>query len=105
MGILVWLVLKREKLSTRVMSPKVDGTAEYGLAFMKLPVVWWCFSLFLLSTMTLAVVQNFSVSTLKVMHSVNFEAATVTLTAYRLCGAAGMLVGASLRSGPTTATM
>jgi FSR family fosmidomycin resistance protein-like MFS transporter len=55
--------------------------------------------------MTLAVVQNFSVSTLKVMHSVNFEAATVTLTAYRLCGAAGMLVRASLRSGPTTATM
>jgi MFS family permease len=63
------------------------------MAFMKLPVVWWCFSFFLLSTMTLAVVQNFSVSILKAMHGVSFEAATLTLTAYMLCGAFGMLVG------------
>jgi predicted MFS family arabinose efflux permease len=60
---------------------------------MRLPVVWWCFAFFLLSTMTLAVVQSFSVSILKAMHGVSFEAATLTLTAYSLCGAAGMLVG------------
>jgi MFS family permease len=60
---------------------------------MKLPVVWWCFGFFLLSTMTLAVVQSFSVSILKAMHNVSFEAATMTLTAYMLCGALGMLLG------------
>ena len=60
---------------------------------MKLPVVWWCFSFFLLSTMTLAMVQGFSVSLLKAMHGVSVEAATVTLTAYMLCGALGMAVG------------
>ena len=43
--------------------------------------------------MTLAVVQAFSVSLLKALHSVSFEAATLTLTAYMLCGALGMLVG------------
>ena len=60
---------------------------------MKLPVVWWCFSFFLLSTMTLAVVQSFSVSILKAVHGVSLETATLTLTAYMLCGAAGVLVG------------
>jgi MFS family permease len=60
---------------------------------MKLPVVWWCFGFFLLSTMTLAVVQSFSVSILKAMHNISFEAATFTLTAYMLCGALGMFVG------------
>lgn len=60
---------------------------------MKLPVVWWCFAFFLLSTMTLAVIQSFSVSILKAMHGISFEAATLTLTAYMLCGALGMFVG------------
>lgn len=63
------------------------------MAFMKLPVVWWCFSFFLLSTMTMAVVQSFSVSILKAMHGVSIEAATLTLSAYMLCGALGILVG------------
>jgi len=55
--------------------------------------VWWCFSFFLLSTMTLSVVQTFSVSILQEMHQVTFEAATLTLTAYMLCAAAGMFLG------------
>ena len=56
-------------------------------------MVWWCFGFFLLSTMTLAVVQSFSVSILKAMHGISFEAATFTLTAYMLCGAVGMFIG------------
>jgi MFS family permease len=56
-------------------------------------VVWWCFGFFLLSTMTLAVVQSFAVSILKAMHGISFEAATFTLTAYMLCGALGMFAG------------
>jgi predicted MFS family arabinose efflux permease len=63
------------------------------MAFMKLPVVWWCFGFFLLSTMTMAVVQSFSVSILKAMHGISIEVATLTLSAYMLCGALGMLVG------------
>ena len=89
----VLLFLQRDKLSTQVVVHPADLPAEHDLAFMKLPVVWWCFGFFLLSTMTLAVVQNFSVSILKAMHGVSFEAATLTLTAYMLCGAMGMLVG------------
>jgi predicted MFS family arabinose efflux permease len=96
-GVLVLLVINRDKLSTQVAHRDphavAKGHAEHDMAFMKLPVVWWCFGFFLLSTMTLAVVQSFSVSILKAMHGISFEAATYTLTAYMLCGALGMLVG------------
>jgi MFS transporter, FSR family, fosmidomycin resistance protein len=88
--ILYW---QRDKLRTEVARRRLNAGAAGDLAFMKLPVVWWCFGFFLLSTMTLAVVQSFSVSILKAMHGISFEAATLTLTAYMLCGAVGMLVG------------
>ena len=87
------LYSKRAQLKTEVAVHPADAPVEHSMAFMKLPVVWWCFGFFLLSTMTLAVVQAFSVSLLKALHSVSFEAATLTLTAYMLCGALGMLVG------------
>nr|MDP2190356.1 MFS transporter [Rhodoferax sp.] len=92
-GILLLLILQRDKLSTQVMLRQADGQAEHDMAFMKLPVVWWCFAFFLLSTMTLAVVQVFSVSILKAMHGIRFETATLMLTAYMLCSALGILVG------------
>ena len=92
-AILLLLVLQRDKLQTTVAVRRQDEKREHDLAFMKLPVVWWCFGFFLLSTMTLAVVQSFAVSLLKALHGVSFEAATMTLTAYMLCGAAGVLVG------------
>ena len=94
--VLVLLVLHRDQLLTQAVPARAQGGGggDGGdLAFMKLPVVWWCFSFFLLSTMTFAMVQSFAVSLLKAMHGVSFEAATMTLTAYSLSAAAGMLVG------------
>jgi FSR family fosmidomycin resistance protein-like MFS transporter len=91
--ILLFLYVHREKLSTKVVQRHPNATAEHDFAFMKMPVIWWCFIFFLLTTMTLAVVQIFSVSILKAMHGVSFEAATLTLTAYMLCSAVGMFVG------------
>lgn len=91
--ILVLLVLQRDMLRTQTAAHHPDAPKEHSMAFMKLPVVWWCFGFFLLSTMTLAVVQSFAISILKAMHGVSLEAATLTLSAYMLCGALGMLVG------------
>ena len=91
--VLALLVWRRDILATAMVAhPKSEHT-PHSLAFMKLPVVWWCFAFFFLSTMTFAVVQSFSVSILQAMHGVTFEAATMTLTAYLLCAAAGMFVG------------
>jgi FSR family fosmidomycin resistance protein-like MFS transporter len=97
LAILALLVVQREHLSTTVVARVPANAAaakpEHALAFMKLPVVWWCFGFFLLSTMTLAVVQNYAVSILKAMHGVSFEAATLTISSYMLCGAVGMFIG------------
>ncbi len=102
--VLLIMFVNRSSLLTEVSSSVQagDGSGQDGgsscraggdLAFLKLPVVWWCFGFFLLSTMTLAVIQSFSSSILKAVHGVSFEAASVTVTAYMLCGALGMLVG------------
>jgi len=91
--VLALLVVQRDKIHTKVVHHEPNVHKEHDMAFMKLPVVWWCFGFFLLSTMTLAVVQSFSVSILKAMHGISFEAATLTLTAYMLCGAVGMFIG------------
>jgi MFS family permease len=98
LGIFLLLVWQRRALHTQVTSHKQEAGAEHTLAFLKIPVVWWCFGFFLLSTMTLAVVQSFAVSILQAMHNVTFEAATMTLTAYMLCAALGMLLGGFVAS-------
>ncbi len=92
-AVLLLLFWQRERLRTEVHVRHGDAPAGSDLAFMKLPVVWWCFSFFLLSTMTLAVVQSFAPSILKQLYGVSVEAATLTVSAYMLCGAAGMFVG------------
>ncbi len=91
LGILFW---HRGLLKTTASTPpQGQARGSHDLAFLRLPVVWWCFAFFLLSTVTLAVVQNFSVPILKALHGVSLERASMTLTAYMLCGAVGMLVG------------
>lgn len=92
-AVLALLFWQRDKLRTEVQVRHADAPKGSDLAFMKLPVVWWCFAFFLLSTMTLAVVQSFAPSILKAVHGVSVEAATLTISAYMLCGALGMLVG------------
>jgi len=90
LGVLFW---QRDKLLTEVVVRHADAPRGGDLAFLKLPVVWWCFAFFLLSTMTLAVVQTFAPSILNVVHGVSVEMATLTISAYMLCSALGMLVG------------
>jgi MFS transporter, FSR family, fosmidomycin resistance protein len=92
-AVFVLLYWQRDLLRTEVVVRPAHSTRSSEVAFLKLPVVWWCFAFFLLSTMTLAVVQTYSASILKAVHAVSLEAATLTLTAYMLCGALGMLVG------------
>jgi predicted MFS family arabinose efflux permease len=92
--VLLMLVLNRAALKTEPSArPQGGAGVTNDLAFMRLPVVWWCFAFFLLSTVTLAVVQNFSVPILKALQGVSLELASMTLTAYMLCGAVGMLIG------------
>lgn len=92
-AVLALLFWQRALLRTEVHVRHADAPKGSDLAFMRLPVVWWCFAFFLLSTMTLAVVQSYAPSILKQLHGVSVEAATLTVSAYMLCGAVGMFVG------------
>lgn len=92
-AVLALLALQRVHLRTEAVRRSADAPKGSDLAFLRLPVVWWCFGFFFLSTMTLAVIQSFSVSLLQALYGVTFEAATLTLTAYMLSGAVGMFVG------------
>jgi MFS transporter, FSR family, fosmidomycin resistance protein len=90
-----------EKTAVTVKTPgstSANLSLESPFAYLKLSVVWWCFGFFMLSTVTLAMVQSFSVPILKALHGVSFEIATLTLTAYLLCGAFGILVGGFIAS-------
>ena len=90
------LLVFRRYLQTQAVprhNASSEAPREHAMAFMKLPVVWWCFAFFFLSTMTLAVVSSFSVSILKALYGVSFEAATLTLTGYMLSGAVGVFIG------------
>lgn len=93
--VLLLMVWQRDALTTSpCATPSANTPAPVSaLAFMKHAVIWWCFAYFFLSTMTLAVVQNFSVPILQALHNVTLEQASMTLTGYMLCGAAGMLLG------------
>ena len=92
-SVLAVLFWNRDKLRTEVVVRHPDAPRGSDLDFLKLPVVWWCFAFFLLSTMTLAVVQSFAPSILKALYGVSVEAATLTISAYMLFGALGMLIG------------
>jgi MFS transporter, FSR family, fosmidomycin resistance protein len=93
--ILLLMIWQRDALTTVTVRTPTPGAQRPApaLAFLKHAVIWWCFAFFFLSTITLAVVQNFSVPILQAMHHVTLEQASMTLTAYMLCGAAGMLLG------------
>ena len=102
--ILAMLVAKRAHLKTEVVRRAADAPRGSDVAFLRLPVVWWCFAFFLLSTMTLAVVQNFASPIMQAMHGVSFESATTMITAYMLAGALGMFVGGFVAARMPAAT-
>lgn len=96
-GVLALLWWQRDKLLTEVVVRAPRGTAgatgASDLAFLRLPVVWWCFTFFLFSTMTLAVVQSFAPSVMQALYGASMQTATLTVSAYMLCSAAGMFAG------------
>ena len=93
--VLATLLLHREKLLTVVTLRRADAVAlpSDGAGFLKQPVIWWCFAFFMCSTITMSMMQGYSVSLLQAVHHVSFNAATATLTGYMLCGALGTVTG------------
>jgi FSR family fosmidomycin resistance protein-like MFS transporter len=89
--LLLWVY--RDLLSTTVVRHDKAVSGDHSLAFLKLPVVWWCFGFFFCGTMTLAVIQSFGTPILQAVHHLSFEQATGVVSAYMLASAVGMFIG------------
>ncbi len=66
---------------------------ESPFSYMKLPVVWWCFAFFFLTTVMLSVIQNYSSPILSKLFGASPAVAAMTITAYMTAGAVGMFMG------------
>lgn len=69
---------------------------EHPLAFLKLPSVWLCFSFFFWSTAALSAIQSFAAPALQALYGLPAQQASMVVSGYMLCGAAGMVAGGFL---------
>ncbi len=76
------------------------GPGEDRFAFLRLPAVWACFGFFLVFSAALGGVQSFAPAAAAHMHGISPEQVAMCLSAYMLCGAAGMVLGGQLLRDP-----
>lgn len=69
---------------------------EHPMAFLRLPSVWLCFSFFFWVTVSLSAMQSFASPALGQLYGLPLSTTAFVVTAYMLCGAAGMGVGGFL---------
>lgn len=78
--------------------PGAAAAPEHALAFLRLPSVWLCFSFFFWTTCALSAVQSFASPALQAMYGLPLGLTAFIVTAFMLCGAAGMVAGGFLVS-------
>ena len=93
---------KRDELSNALVDASRDtgkrarGSDVTVSGLLKLPLVWFAFSFFFLSTLVLAALQNFAPSLMRSLYGLSLAAGTSALTAYLIGGAAGVAMGGFL---------
>ena len=70
--------------------------ADHPLAFLKLPVLWFCFAFFFFATAAFAAIQSFTGPALQLMYGLPLTASATVVTGYMLAGAVGMVGGGFL---------
>ncbi|TRZ65615.1 MAG: MFS transporter [Rhodocyclaceae bacterium] len=97
-AVLLILYWRRESIAVDKLPAKPGHLAEdpVDLAFLKVRAVWICFAFFLLTTMALGVLQNFSPTILNRLYPLSLAAATSALTVYMVGSACGILLGGFL---------
>ncbi|RZT98176.1 MFS transporter [Rivibacter subsaxonicus] len=101
--VLLLMLLNRDAIDDRqgawthdAHHARAGAAQEHPMAFLKLPSVWLCFSFFFFSTAALAAIQSFAGPALQQLHGLPLSITAFVVTAYMLCGAAGMVVGGFL---------
>ncbi|MBG6072600.1 MFS family permease [Polaromonas sp. CG_9.7] len=101
-GVLLVLLLQRDKLALQPAEPTANATAAGGnLDFLKIPAVWMCFSFFFWNAVVLSVVQAFAPEAARQLHGMPLTLVAVCLTVYMVCAAGGMVLGGFLAADPT----
>jgi len=97
-AVLLILYWRRESIAVEELPAKAGQRANdpVDLGFLKVRVVWLCFGFFLLTTMALGVLQNFSPTILNRLYPLSLAAATSALTVYMVGSACGILLGGFL---------
>lgn len=89
--------LSSGKLSATTATASAAAAAQqppaHALAFLRLPSVWLCFMFFFWSTCALCAVQSFASPALQQMFALPLTTASLVITGFMLCGAAGMVAG------------
>lgn len=71
----------------------IPAVPQPALDFLKLPVLWMCFSFFFLVTAALAAIQTFSGPALHALYGLPLADAATVVTGFTLLGALGMVLG------------
>jgi predicted MFS family arabinose efflux permease len=82
--------------AAQVPAQGAGNSAEPTFAFLTLPAVWLCFAFLFFSTCALAAVQSFAGPALRQLSGLSASTASLIVTGYMLCGAAGMVAGGFL---------
>jgi MFS family permease len=96
------LALNRRAIDDRLgdwahdKQPVPGAKPEHPMAFLRLSSVWLCFAFFFWSTVALSSIQSFASPALQQLHGLPLSWAAFVVTAYMLCGAAGMVAGGFL---------
>jgi MFS transporter, FSR family, fosmidomycin resistance protein len=69
---------------------------EHPMAFLKLPVLWMCFTFFLCSTGALSAIQGFASPALQRQYALPETTTAFVVTAFMICGALGIVGGGFL---------
>lgn len=93
-----WTHGKAEK-GARSQGTPTASAREHPMAFLRLPSVWLCFSFFFWVTVSLSAMQSFAGPALGQLYGLPLSTTAFVVTAYMLCGAAGMAVGGFLVGG------
>jgi len=97
-AVLLILYWRRDSIAVDELPARAGAAPaqSVGLAFLKVRVVWLCFWFFLLTTMALGVLQNFSPTILGRLYPLSLAAATSALTVYMVGSACGIFLGGFL---------
>lgn len=98
LAVLALLVWQRDALDTRSAHKAAVAAQheEHPLAFLRLGSVWLCFSFFFWTTAALSAIQSFAAPALQKLYALPLPTASMVVSGYMLCGAAGMVVGGFL---------